>query len=196
MEGGPDLLRHFPSGLCEDAAGEAQALIARMARGDGGGLVELHGMWAPVLLGCACRMLGSRREAESVVEEAFVRMWKGAAEFTPHSSPPFVWAFDLLRGLALERLRRRRAGRREVPGGGAVPAGGRAGFSKVLVADDCRRLHAAMEQLGQEDRSHLEAAVFLGYARGAHAGASHAGLRKRLRAALEILRERLSRHEL
>ena len=69
MEVGLDPPRNQPTGLCEDLAGEALALIQRMARGDGAALVALHAMWAPVLLGAACRMLGDRREAEEVLRE-------------------------------------------------------------------------------------------------------------------------------
>ena len=74
----PDLspIHAMPSGLCEDSTGEAAALIARMAKGDGGALAELHGMWGGALLGVAIRMLGDRREAEEVVQNMFFNVWQ------------------------------------------------------------------------------------------------------------------------
>lgn len=180
--------RNQPSGLCEDAAGEAMALIQRMARGDGAALAVLHGMWAPVLLGAACRMLGDRREADEVLRGTFEMMWKRAEGFDPHQSPPFVWAFVMLRELAMERLRLR-AGKRDP----SLSPHERCEHIKVLTNDDCRRLRAAIDQLDLEDRTCLEHAVFLGYARQETPSAA---VKNHLRRALESLRNQLSCHEL
>jgi len=192
MEAGLDPPRNQPSGLCEDVAGEALALIHLMARGDAAALVALHGIWAPVLLGIACRMLGDRREAEELLRQTFERMWKRAARFDPHQSPPFVWAFVLMRELALERLRRRK-GKQDAPHDSAIPSHERCDHMKVMTTDDCRRLRAAIEQLDLEDRNSLEHAVFLGYVRPE---APPANVKNHLRRALESLRHQLSCHEL
>lgn len=192
MESGLDPLHNQPTGLCEDAAGEVLALVHRMARGDAAALVALHGMWAPVLLGIACRMLGDRREADEVVRETFERIWKRAARFDPHQSPPFVWAFVLLRELAIERLRRRK-GKQDAARESAIPSHERCDHLKVLTTDDCRRLRAAIEQLDLEERTCLEHAVFLGYTRPE---AMSATVKNHLRRALETLRNQLSCHEL
>lgn len=192
IEVGLDPPRNQPSGLCEDVAGEALALIHRMARGDGAALVALHGMWAPVLLGAACRMLGDRREAEEVLRGTFERMWKRAARFDPHQSPPFVWAFVLMRELVLERMRRRQ-GKRDAARDWVVPSHERCENIKVLTSDDCRRLRAAIDQLDLEERTCLEHAVFLGYAQPE---APPATVKNHLRRALEALRNQLSCHEL
>lgn len=192
MDVGLDPPRNQPSGLCEDAAGDVLALIQRMARGDGAALVALHAMWAPVLLGTACRMLGDRREAEDVLRGTFERMWKRALAFDPHQSPPFVWAFVLMRGLAMEQLRRRQ-GKRDAPRDPVLPSHERCENIKVMTADDCRRLRVAIDQLNLEERTCLEHAVFLGYARPEVPSAT---VKNHLRRALETLRSQLSRHEL
>jgi RNA polymerase sigma-70 factor (ECF subfamily) len=188
MEAGLNPPRNQPSGLCEDAAGEALALIQRMARGESSALVALYGMWAAVLLGAACRMLGDRREADEVLRLTFERMWKRAGRFDPHQSPPFVWAFVLMRELAVERLRRRE-GKRD----STIQSQERGEASRVLTADDSRRLRAAIGQLELEERTCLEHAVFLGYA---HAEAPSLNVKNHLRRALETLRQQLSCHEL
>ena len=100
-------LPSFPAGLGEDRTGEAVALIRRMAKEDGSALAELHGMWSAALLGVACRMLGDRREAEEAVQDTFIRMWHRAADYDPKQSPPFVWAFAVMRGYCIDRLRYR-----------------------------------------------------------------------------------------
>jgi RNA polymerase sigma-70 factor (ECF subfamily) len=199
MEAAASPFHAMPSGLCEDAGGEAAALIQRMAKGDGGALADLYGMWCPVLLGSACRMLGGRREAEEMLRETFERMWKHAADYDPHQEPPFVWAFVTMRGLAVKRLRGGRRGKRDSPRDSPIQSSVRCENPRVLGGDDSRRLRAAMDQLDLEERTCLELAVFLEYARPADSdssGSPPATVKNRLRRAVETVRIHLSRHEL
>jgi RNA polymerase sigma-70 factor (ECF subfamily) len=48
-------------------------------------------------------MLGDRHEAEEVVQDSFVRIWHRSADYDSVQSPPFVWAFAVLRGLCIDR---------------------------------------------------------------------------------------------
>lgn len=193
MDSAPSPFHDLPSGLCEDSAREATALIQRMARGDGAALVALHELWAPTLLGIACRMLGDRRSADELLRRVFARMWKSASSYDPHQSPPFVWAFAMLRDAAAQSLQRSKAPHRETAEheNNESPA--------VLSADDCRRLKNALERLDPEARICLEQAVFLDFShRGTRdtAAAPAGPLKTRLRLALESVRNQLSCHEL
>ena len=195
-------IRALPSGLCEDPTGEAVALIARMAKGDGGALGELHGMWSPTLLGVACRMLGDRREAEEVVQDTFVRMWHRSAESDPHQSPPFVWAFAVMRGYCIDRLRFRHRAKRD--SSRVVPIHRHAPPEKsedpqVMALDDWRRVRSALDKLPPDERSCLELAVFLEYTHSEiseQLGTPLGTVKNRLRRALEKVRNQLSRYEL
>jgi len=183
-------LHALSSGLCEDASGEALSLIRRMAKGDPAALAELHSSWGPVLLGIACRMLGDRREADEVLHRTFLGIWKRADAYDPHQAPPFVWALVMMRGIAIDRLRRGRAGR-----DARHPAPGTRGENpKPLSNDDCARLKSAIDQLDPEDLACLESAVFLEYARSDRSDAF--AVKNRLRRTLDQLRNSLSRHEL
>jgi RNA polymerase sigma-70 factor, ECF subfamily len=195
-------IRALPSGLCEDPTGEAVALIGRMAKGDGGALGELHGMWSPTLLGVACRMLGDRREAEEVVQDTFVRMWHRSAEYDPHQSPPFVWAFAVMRGYCIDRLRFRHRAKRD--SSRVVPIHLHAPPEKsedpqVMALDDWRRVRSALDKLPPDERSCLELAVFLEYTHSEiseQLGTPLGTVKNRLRRALEKVRNQLSRYEL
>ena len=192
----------MPSGLCDDPTGEAAALIGRMAKGDGTALAELHERWSPVLLGVACRMLGDRREAEETVQDTFVRMWHRSAEYDSRQSPPFVWAYAVLRGYCIDRLRFRHRGKRD--SSRVVPIHLHAPPEKsedprIMALDDWRRVRAALDQLGPDERQCLELAVFLEYTHSeisAQLGTPLGTVKNRLRKALEKVRKQLSRYEL
>ncbi|HSP41931.1 MAG TPA: sigma factor [Luteolibacter sp.] len=189
MDAAPSPFHDLPSGLCEDGSGRAAALIRRIGRGDGAALVELHELWAPVLLGIACRMLGDRRAADDLLRKIFAKIRKSADSYNPHQSPPFVWAFAMLRDAAARQIRHSNSTRRNPPPPehNDAPA--------VLGAEDCRRLRTALERLDPEARMCLEQAVFLDFAHSA--SAPPAGpLKTRLRLALETVRTQLSCHEL
>lgn len=190
-----------PPGLVADREGDVARLIARMARGEDSALTELHGVWAATMLGIACRMLGDRHEAEEVVQDTFVRLWHRSADFDPAQSPPFVWAFAVLRGLCIDKLRFRHREKRDssrvVSIHLHVPPE-RSEDPRVMVADDWRRVGAALDLLNKDERSCLELAVFLEYT---HSEISEqlctplGTVKNRLRRALEKVRNQLYRHE-
>jgi RNA polymerase sigma-70 factor, ECF subfamily len=192
----------MPTGLCEDPTGEAAALIGRMAKGDGGALAELYETWSPALLGVACRMLGDRREAEEVLQDTFVRMWHRSADYDPHQSPPFVWAYAVLRGYCIDRLRFRHRGKRD--SSRVVPIHLHAPPEKsedprVMALDDWRRVRAALDLLSPDERNCIELAVFLEYTHSEiseHLGTPLGTVKNRLRRALDKVRHQLSRYEL
>jgi RNA polymerase sigma-70 factor (ECF subfamily) len=195
-------IHSLPSGLCEDSCGEAAALIGRMAKDDSAALVELHARWGPVLLGISCRMLGDRREAEDVVQDTFVRMWQHSADYDPHRSPPFVWAFALMRGSCIDRLRFRHRAKRHssrVAPLVLLNPPEKSENPRVMTLDDFRRVRAALDQLAPDDRSSLESAVFLEFSHletSEHLGTSLGTVKNHLRQSLKTLRNHLSRYEL
>lgn len=190
-----------PPGLVGDREGDAVRLIARMAKGDDSALTELHDAWGATLLGIACRMLGDRHESEEVVQDTFVRLWHRSVDYDPEQSPPFVWAFAVLRGQCIDRLRFRHREKRDssrvVPIHLHTPPE-RAEDPRVMAADDWRRVRSALEQLDKDERSCLELAVFLEYTHSEisdRLGTPLGTVKNRLRRALEKVRNLLSRHE-
>jgi RNA polymerase sigma-70 factor (ECF subfamily) len=197
----PSSVAKLPTEFGADPGGEATDLIARMARQDAPALSELHGLWSPTLLGVACRMLGDRREAEEAVQDTFVRLWHRAGDFDPKQSPPFVWAFAVMRGYCIDRLRYRHRSKRDssrvVPIHLHAPPE-RTEDPRVMAVDDWRRVRSALTQLNKDERSCLELAVFLEYTQSeisSHLGTPLGTVKNRLRRALEKVRTQLSRHE-
>lgn len=195
-------MESIPTGLCEDPTGRAATLISRMGRGEEAALAELHEMWGPVLLGIACRMIGDRHDAEEIVQDAFVRMWHRAADYDAAQSPPFVWAFAVMRGLCIDRLRFRHRAKRD--SSRVVPIHLHAPPDsledpRILAVDDWRRVRRFMEALPPDERGCLELAVFLEYTHSEiseRLGTPLGTVKNRLRRALDKIREHMKHHEI
>lgn len=185
----------------EADAERAAWLLTKMGRGDATALEELYALWSGPLLGVALRMLGERGAAEEVLQDTFMRLWQRAAQYNPARGSAFVWAFTILRGFCLDRIkhgsRQKRGGGRLVPfqpwvhGAPAVPPA-------VLTADEFQRVRRALNRLEPAERECLELAVFLEFTQAEIATATSVPLgtvKHRLRRALAKLRRLLDHHD-
>jgi RNA polymerase sigma-70 factor (ECF subfamily) len=90
-----------------DGAVEDVRLLRGIAHGDGSCLARLYERRGAALYSLLARMLSNEAEAEEVLQDAFVRIWRRAGDFDPARSAPFTWMVMIARGLALTRLRSR-----------------------------------------------------------------------------------------
>ncbi|MFZ5710747.1 MAG: RNA polymerase sigma factor [Pseudomonadota bacterium] len=99
------------SGGKEDAQGVLPdaVLLARYAAGDPGAARLLADRLAPRLLRAARRILGDHAEAEDVVQEAMLRLWRAAPGWRAGEAQVSTWAYRVAVNLCTDRLRRRRA---------------------------------------------------------------------------------------
>jgi RNA polymerase sigma-70 factor (ECF subfamily) len=83
-------------------------LLALSGRGDSRAFAELYESTRARLFGICLRMLRDHAEAEDVLQEVFVTVWRRAADFDPRLSAPTTWLITLTRNKAIDRLRQRR----------------------------------------------------------------------------------------
>jgi RNA polymerase sigma-70 factor (ECF subfamily) len=97
------------SDLPGDPAATDAALMARYAAGDAGAAQALAGRLAPRLYRFALRALaGDAAEAEDVVQETMLRLWRAAPGWRAEGAQVATWAFRVAANLCTDRLRRRR----------------------------------------------------------------------------------------
>lgn len=84
------------------------ALLVLVANGDNTAARELIDRLAPRLLRHVTRMLGSREDAEDIVQETFVRLWKQAPDWKQGEAKVSTWAFRVAINLATDKLRARK----------------------------------------------------------------------------------------
>jgi len=80
-------------------------LVARIASGDAAAFRQIAERHAPVLLAAARRLIGDEAEAEDIVQDGLLRLWRsaGALEVPPVGIRP--WLRRVVRNLAIDRLR-------------------------------------------------------------------------------------------
>jgi len=144
---------------------EDRELVHRLVERDPEALAELYDRHASMLLALAQRVLGSREEAEEVVQEALLQIWSQAARYDPDRSSVSTWMVLIARSRAIDRLRSRKvierttvAVQREEIATHASPEGAGA----VLRYERGLRLRVELEQLPEEQRDVLERAFFQG----------------------------------
>lgn len=81
-------------------------LLARIARGDRGAFAALSQRHVDRAFRVALRLLGSRADAEDVVQEAFIRTWTRAAEWRPGAARFSTWLHRVVVNLCLDLKRR------------------------------------------------------------------------------------------
>jgi RNA polymerase sigma factor (sigma-70 family) len=86
---------------------EGRLLIA-YAAGDPVAARQLVAALGPRAFGQALRMLSDRAEAEDVVQEALVRLWRIAPEWRSGEARVSTWLYRVTANLCTDRLRRRR----------------------------------------------------------------------------------------
>jgi RNA polymerase sigma-70 factor (ECF subfamily) len=81
-------------------------LIRRVAEGDTAAFAEFYDRHAMLLFSIALKVLGDRREAEEILQDAARILWESARLYDPTISKPSSWAVVITRHRAIDRLRR------------------------------------------------------------------------------------------
>lgn len=82
--------------------------MARVSAGDSHAFRVLVARHADRALATAWRVSGSRADAEDLVQEAFLRVWRSAASYKPEKAKFTTWLHRLTVNLGVDRWRRRR----------------------------------------------------------------------------------------
>lgn len=101
----------FPKPLGANKESTLEELLGRVADLDVEALGSLYDQFAPKLMGLLLRILSSKSEAESVLQEIFLRLWKEAPGIARTRGSAAAWLVLTARHAAIQRLRARRAGR-------------------------------------------------------------------------------------
>lgn len=145
----------------------ATVWIQRIGKGDKSALKLLYDTYHRQLLGFALKVCGDRLEAEEVVQDVFLKVWRHAKSYDPERSSPLGWLFMMTRSLAVDSRRRsqNRRGKEE----SLEPNAQIASLSNQGASEDEPRVFAKemieswFSHLSHDQRRCLEMTVLEGY---------------------------------
>jgi RNA polymerase sigma-70 factor, ECF subfamily len=173
------------------------ALVAAIERRDADALATLYDRHAPRLLGLAWRIVGETGEAEEVVQEVFLYVWRAAGTFDPGRGSVLAWLLVATRSRAIDRIRTRRPA-------ATADSSGRDPLQELSSGDDVEGASASREwestcresvgSLPPDQRRVLELAYYEGLTHqeiAERTGTPLGTVKTRIRLGLMKLRERV-----
>jgi RNA polymerase sigma-70 factor, ECF subfamily len=172
-------------------------LITEIARGDRDAFARFYDLHAVLVHTFALRLLRERGEAEEVVQDVFVQVWRQAESYSAERGTPEAWLITMTRSRGIDKLRSRRR-RGEM----VRPAESPDRLSEPVVLESASgpaearaTLGGALSDLPATQRSVLELAYFDGLTQSEIAtrlGEPLGTVKTRMRSGLERLRGVLS----
>jgi len=127
-----------------------EALLAAYGSGDRQAARALTLRLTPPMMGYAARVLRDRTEAEDVVQEAMLRLWKLAPDWRQGEAKVTTWLYRVVTNLCTDRLRKKRGLALDAI---AEPADSAASVEAMMIEDTRQRaLQDAIAQLPDRQR--------------------------------------------
>ena len=170
--------------------------LENVASGDRDAFAEVYRRTSVKLLGVCRRILPERQEAEEVLQDIYLTVWRRAGAFDATRGSAMTWLITLARNRAVDRFRA--SGRRptdpiEYADNVADPTPD--AETRAIATDDAERLAFCMGQIDTTDAGLIRTAFFEGatYTELAERVARPLGtIKSRIRRALIALRECLA----
>jgi len=89
----------------ERAQKDDVALLKAIVARNEAALAQLYDRYRAILFGLLMRILNNREEAEDVLQEVFLQVWRKAKDFDEQRGRPFTWLVTLTRSRGIDRLR-------------------------------------------------------------------------------------------
>ncbi|MEE4190398.1 MAG: sigma-70 family RNA polymerase sigma factor [Halieaceae bacterium] len=171
--------------------------IQAMASGDEQALNALYDATLSRVYSVALRILGDESLAEDVVSQCYFEAWNTAERYSPSRGRPLTWLLSICRNRALDEYRRRSSAARiqEEQASESSELASVTGLPDLLMAARAdERLHAVLENFGEQDRQLLAMAFFRGLTHQQIAevtGEPLGSIKSRIRRALQALSQAL-----
>jgi RNA polymerase sigma-70 factor (ECF subfamily) len=142
---------------------QLSAAIRRTAGGDRAALRLIYDETAAKLFGVCLRILHDRSEAEDVLQEVYLTVWRKAASFDETRASPITWLVAIARNRAIDRLRSGSVARLSEPIETAETVPDPSPFAEEMMVSrqEQARLAACLEELEARQASAIRSA-FIG----------------------------------
>ena len=172
------------------------ALLTAIGARDEAALAQLYDRYRAVLFGLLMRILNNREEAEDVLQEVFLQVWRKAEDFDENRGRPFTWLVTLTRSRGIDRLRTLASRERTAEAGAREPSEEISDAATDAFKSEQRGLVSdALAKLPDEQKRPIMLAYFEGLTQSEIAtslGAPLGTVKTRMRTGMIRLRELLA----
>lgn len=161
------------------------AALVRVAAGDRGALQFIYKQTAAKLFGVCLRILPDKIEAEDVVQEVYVTVWRRAGTFDPDRGSPIAWLAAIARNRSIDRLRGGDRRMKPLEDAAEIIDVAPSALTRVITDETHRRLMECIDGLDARDASAIRG-TFLD-------GATYEKLANRLSIPLGTIKSRIRR---
>lgn len=148
----------------DERSREAARLVAGIAKGEREALAGLYDQLSGPVYSLTYRLLGDAAEAQDVVQDIFLQVWRTAGSYQAGRGSVFSWVVTLARNRAIDRLRMRRRRTELLEGAGPElqPAALQEADSAVALGmrEQAEAVRAALARLPEDQRKAIELAYF------------------------------------
>jgi RNA polymerase sigma-70 factor (ECF subfamily) len=131
-------------------------LLRRVAQGDSVAFAQLYDRYSPRVFGLAIKLVGDRQEAQDVLQDVFLELWRRAPGFDASLGSAPAWILMIARGRSIDHIRKRARDRKRLESIEPPSAGG------SPTAADAEWLARVLPGLAPD----LQEVVHLAYAQG------------------------------
>ena len=173
-------------------------LLRRLEAREADALEAIYGRYSAYVMGVSLRILGTREEAEEVVQDVFWQLWKATLRYDPARGRFSTWLFSVTRNRCIDRLRA--TARTPLRSDGdelAQLAASDDQEGEVVLVERQKEVRAQLELLPSEQRQAIELAFFRGLSHGEIASTTGEALgtvKSRIRRGLLRLKQGLERN--
>lgn len=167
--------------------GDLVRLVARTAQGDQRSFKQLYEHTAPRLYAAASALLSDKHLAEDVVQEAYVQIWRRAADYHSERGQVSTWLLSILRYRAIDALRKLKPSQDldNIDYENVDQASEPQPYSLALADEDAGRLGDCLHTLAGSQRASITLAYFQGL--------THQELSERLATPIGTVKSRIRR---
>lgn len=141
-------------------------LIDRVAQRDAQALRQLYDATSSKMYAVAVRVVSNKEHAEDVLQDAYLNIWRIAADYRASLSPPMAWMGVVVRSRALDFLRKRKA-ERALGGvdiddqfGDGLDSGEPTPLDTSIASEQAWALHECLRKIEAKPREVLTLAYF------------------------------------
>lgn len=136
--------------------------LSAVGQEDRDAFAELYRMTSARVFGVILRMVRDRAEAEDLLQDVFVSVWRRASAFDPARGSAMTWLITLARNRTIDRLREHRETALDEPDALAIPSEDPTPAALAEASQERQRLEECMRRLEPQQRGVVREAFFSG----------------------------------